>query len=117
MQNLFEIVLPLETNTGGSYDEAHETFRRSILDAVGGYTEMPDAFGTRLDGDKLYQDRVRAYRVLCTVDQWMTLVDTAFNLFSDQPAIFHANLGTAECLTRDEWVNKGSQVLDAASLS
>lgn len=104
MQKLYEITLPLETNSGGDYDEAHEMWRRRALDTVGGYTEQPDAYGAWLDGkaDKLYMDRVRAYRVMCSPEQWEVLVVAAFELFTDQVAIFHAVIGQGEILTRGD---------------
>jgi len=100
---LYEILLPLNTNSGDDYDEAHEAWRRKALDIVGGFTELPDAHGFWMDGGKLYNDRMRAYRVACTPEQWAALLDAAFCLFADQAAIFHAKIGTAEIVTRDEW--------------
>jgi hypothetical protein len=102
MQRVYEITFPLETNSGGDYDEAHEAWRRLALDTVGGFTEQPDACGAWLDGNKLYLDRVRAYRVMCSPEQWEVLVVAAFELFADQVAIFHAVIGQGEILTRDD---------------
>lgn len=100
---LYEIVLPLYTNSGDDCDEAHEAWRRKALDVAGRFTECPDAHGFWEDGGKLYNERVRPYHVICTESQWAILLDAAFGLFPGQLAICHACLGVAKIEPRNEW--------------
>jgi len=101
---LYEITLPLYTNSGDDYDEAHEAWRRKALDVAGGFTQLPDgSMGYWLDGDKLYAEGVRVYRVACEPAQWFRLLEAAFGLFPDQITIFHAEVGDGTITSRDEW--------------
>jgi hypothetical protein len=100
---LYLFALPLFTNGGGDYDEAHELWRRKALDLAGGFTELPDAHGFWMDGNKLYNDRIRHYHVACEPEVYAALLGEAFKLFPDQVSIFTAELGTAEIITRQEW--------------
>ena len=99
----YMIALPLYTNGGDDYDDAHEQWRRSALKHAGGFTELGDAHGFWMDGDKLYTDRIRQYQVACEPEQWVALVDAAFALFADQEAIFSADIGAPEIVSRKEW--------------
>jgi hypothetical protein len=101
---LYEITLPLETNNGDDYDEAHEAFRRKVLDVAHGFTELPDAHGFWLEGNRLYNVRVRAYRIVCTYPrQWRGIFDAAIMLFHDQEAFFYAEIGRAIIVSRRTW--------------
>lgn len=101
---MFEILLPLYTNSGDDYDDAHEAFRRKVLDTVGGFTELPDCHGFWMDGGKLYNDRVRPYHIACDVPvQWSRILDAAFALFPDQLSICHTRLGVARITSREAW--------------
>ena len=101
---LFEIALPMFTNAGLDYDEAQEAWRRTALSVAGGFTDFGEHCGYWMDGDRLYQDQVRIYRVACDPAKWKVLIDAAFNLFSDQEAIFYAEIGEAVNHTRKGWL-------------
>lgn len=94
--NLYEIALPERDNSCGQLAEAHWLWRKAALDLAGGYTERPTGYGFwRDNGGMVFEDRMVSYRVACEPDVWAKLVAKAFDLFPDQVAIFHAQLGTA----------------------
>jgi hypothetical protein len=100
---LYLIALPLFTNSGDSYADAHEQWRRKALDLAGGFTELGDAHVFLMDRNKLYTDRIRQYQVACEPEQWAALIDVAFRLFLDQVSMFHADIGKPEIVSRQEW--------------
>ena len=100
---LYLIALPRFTNGGDAYDDAHEQWRRAALKYAGGFTECADAQGFWMDGNQLYIDKICQYQVACEPEQWAALVDAAFRLFLDQVAIFHADIGKAEIVSRQDW--------------
>jgi hypothetical protein len=93
---LYEIVLPVEDNSGNSYEGSHIAFRSWLLDELGGYTQQPNSAGGWKDqSGKCYFDIVTPYRVACESKQWDNVIHKASELFNDQHAFMWSNIGTA----------------------
>ena len=93
---LYEILLPVEDNSGATLGGAHRRFVMFLLDTAGGYTVGNERMGAWRDPRGcLVLDRVRPYQVTCEDAAWRKIVARAFELFPDQLAIFHAKIGDA----------------------
>ena len=95
--NLYEILLPVEDNSGFDLREPHRRFAVFLLETAGGYTVDTERTGAWRDPKgNVILDRVRPYRVAGPNSlQWRMIVERAFELFPDQEAIFHAKIGEA----------------------
>ncbi len=102
MKSLFEIAVPVRDNNDKPIPKgknlAFETF---LLSSVGGYTRMPATEGAWSDGKRVYYDEMRAYRIACDPDTMRQIVKLAFAVYSDQAAIFVAEIGRAWIIPRN----------------
>lgn len=93
---LYEIVLPVEDNSGNSYEGSHIAFRTWLIDEIGGYTQQPNSAGGWKDNTgRCHYDIVTPYRVACETEKWDSVISKASQLFSDQLALMWSNIGTA----------------------
>lgn len=93
---LYEIVLPVEDNSGNSYEGSHIAFREWLLNEIGGYTQQPNsAGGWKDESGRSYYDILTPYRVACESKQWDSVISKASQLFHDQLALMWSNIGTA----------------------
>ncbi len=93
--NLYQILLPSKTNAGEGYQQAHTWWKESAMDVAGAFTKANAVQGMWIDSEQWYGEILTPYYVACTPEQWRILVNKAFELFSDQKAIFHALIGDA----------------------
>ena len=103
---LFEIALPRNRNKfdARDYMSEHRMFQRYVLETAGGFTQLPAANGVWSDDGKTYMDLMICYRVaLANEDapKWSLILAKAFELFEDQIAIMHSEIGTAEITYRN----------------
>jgi hypothetical protein len=93
---LYEILLPVQDNSHQDMAAAHELFRAFLVDENGGYTMGRIQTGAWCNelGVVMY-DYMVPYRVACDAVAWRKIVASAFDLFPDQLAIFHAKIGEA----------------------
>ena len=99
---LFEIALPLYANNGFPYEARLAQWEERALEVAGGFSRRPDGEGAWRDPSNghVYRDAMRPYRIACSDEAFATLTAHAFRLFSDQVAIFTAELGTADIIDR-----------------
>ena len=94
--NLYEILLPMANNAGHGMQSAHTDFHAFLIDHYGGYTKGRPASGYWRNGRGIViHDYMVPYRVACEPTAWLKIVARAFELFPDQEAIFHAQIGVA----------------------
>lgn len=82
---LYEILLPVLRNDGGTYAPERADYLRRIGEAVGGYTVFAQVRG-HWHGQNEYMVPVR---VACDPVQWRNLVSLALVTFPDQESILH----------------------------
>ena len=99
----FEIILPLADNKGRLVPQRHKLFQDYALTNAGGLTivggEHAGLWSDERTG-RIYRDALAIYRVATTDEIFAQIVAEAFRLFSDQEAIFHAEIGTATIASR-----------------
>lgn len=102
---LWEIALPVFTNDGRDYGDAHMTWQAKALHIAGGYSQRPVGHGAWRDpkSGEVYVDHMMPYRVACSPEAFGALVDEALRCFPDQVAIYTARLGEATIVDRHEW--------------
>ena len=106
---LYEIILPDHDNLGKPFLTQHGLWQERALAQAGGYTELPVANGLWRDpqDSRDYYEKVIIYRIACEQHIFLSLVAEAFKLFSDQKAIFTAEIGEATIFQRstskEEW--------------
>jgi hypothetical protein len=89
---LYEILLPVTNGYA-----RHMEFREYVSQVVGGYTQCPTVDGSWLNPfSKKYElDKLVPYRVATTATMWRLIVRKAFELFPEEDAIMHSELGNA----------------------
>ena len=93
---LYEIAIPLCNNAGLSTTPERKAWEKTVLKLSGGYTRLPAADGAwGDDSGKVFLDRVYSYRLACSAEVFAAVLAEAFRVFSDQLAIFTAEIGTA----------------------
>ena len=99
---LHTITLPTTDNAGRSTEYALRNWQAIAVVLAGGFTRGCPETGAWLGSDnRLYSDITVTYRVACDrSDIWARLVAKAFELFPDQLAIMHAEIGTATIAER-----------------
>lgn len=94
----FEITLPMQRNDGSVNRDDHDRFATHLLNAAGGFTRGPVSTGVWRDDatGEVFNDPVVTYRVaLNSASAWPSILEKAGEIFSDQLALFHADLGDA----------------------
>ncbi len=100
---LYEIQLPERDNSDISTYHRCDQWEAHCLQIVGGFSKAGKVVGFWNDKKKgLFIDDMISYRIACQPEQFAALVDCAFRLFPDQLAIFTAEIGTAEIVTRED---------------
>lgn len=94
---MFELNLPLADNAGKPLDKVHAVFQKLSLSMAGGYTKRPSGEGAWMDPEteKVYYDRIVPYLFVCEAGTFEQIRGLAFNLFTDQKAIFWRELDGA----------------------
>lgn len=107
MLKYYEIVLPLFRNDHyTAFTKEHAAFQKHVIAECGGITEGQRAYGSWTDEKgNVVKDDVIPYRFACGTEQANSILAKAFELFSDQKAIFIANIGSANILSREDFVN------------
>lgn len=102
--NLYQFLIPTHDNAGNSHEKPRAAFEKAMLEVAGGFTELPQCRGQWKDNHgKIHKDDVIPYNVAIesmsatTID---SLVAKAFELFSDQKAIYYAHIGNAAIIDR-----------------
>jgi hypothetical protein len=93
---LHQILVPIRDNNGESYVAERRFFEIQLLEIAGGFTRDGDEKhgAWRNEGDgKVYRETNASYKVACDDSQWKKVIACAFNLFSDQAALFTAEVG------------------------
>lgn len=98
---LYQFNIPTATNRGASYEKQRKLWERKALELAGGYTERGFHVGV-WQGSRLFRETIAVYEVACEKPTAQALLDEAFSLFTDQEAIFYAELGTARIAERPE---------------
>lgn len=101
---LFEIVLPLLTNAGLSYEKARMSWEAFTTAQAGGFTRLPWADGAWLDPatKRIHAERVAPYRIACDQEVASRIIDKTFELFPDQLAVMVSEIGTAQIIARQQ---------------
>jgi hypothetical protein len=96
VRKLYEITLPIYDNSGKQTETAHNLFKKVILETVGGYSTS-SGYGTwRDETGHIYEDKNIVYRIACEYHIFeREILPKAFELFPDQLAIFHGDVGWA----------------------
>jgi len=96
----YEITLPTRDNAGQSYGPALESFERICLTVCGGFTAIAQKGAWLNDRGFRFDDASVAYRFTGNEGTRAWLLTRAFALFSDQEAIFTAEIGKANVIPR-----------------
>ena len=108
---LFQFIVPLYDNAGKPVERGQfEQWESALVDIAGGLTKGPRQSGVWLDEKgKEYRDESIAYTVALgqdgdkvgDIDNRLQRINAAFfALFSDQLALFRAEIGTARIIER-----------------
>lgn len=118
--NLYEIALPSYTNptpTAPRFDYALQLreFRSAVLEQAGGCTDLGHRLGCWRDPSDgiVYEEEMQWFQIATTPKIMGELVELAFELFSDQQAIFYAVVGRAVIMPRHERVKAAVERLNA----
>ena len=117
---LFQYIVPLYDNAGKPYgvhpgpESSHfERWENALIGAFGGFTKGPRQFGVWTDErGKEYHDESVAYMVAVEPGEIMDagsndarlqgLDEAFFAVFTDQKALFRAEIGTAAIINRPD---------------
>lgn len=102
---LYQFTLPTNTNRGDSYEKQRKLWEAKAMQlasrlAARGFASRGFAEGSWQGEDRVYRETVAIYEVACEKPAAQALLDEAFDLFTDQLAIFYAELGTARIVDR-----------------
>ena len=100
--HVYEITLPLKTNSGVSARAAHRAYRAWLLDTFGGYSQRQCAGVWRDDKGQTFRDLSAVYSVAAgpNAPYIGALAAQAMRLFPDQLAFYVAKVGEAEIIVR-----------------
>ena len=96
MKNYYEIQLPMLDNRERDMTAARNKWQRAALAIAGGFSMLPQIRGTWQGAERAYEEVMQPYHIACSAAEFGRLVETAFELFPDQEAIFTAELGRAD---------------------